>query len=117
MPAVNNRGTGTQDGGTTLPKPEADRAQRWKGGYTGSMIWIFRRDDEVTRLETSFDNTTQEYVLRIMWAHRPEGVERFASEAAFDERIHLLERKLAREQWIQSGPPILMAEGWRGPSR
>ena len=81
------------------------------------MIWIFRRDDEVTRLETTFDNEASEFVLRVTWAHRPEEVERFSTEADFDARIQVLERKLARDQWIQSGPPILMSEGWRGPSR
>jgi len=81
------------------------------------MIWIFRRDDEVTRLETSFDDEAGEFVLRIVWAHQPVEVERFKDIAPFDARTQELEQRLAREQWIQDGPPILMPDGWRGPSR
>lgn len=81
------------------------------------MIWIFQRDDEVTRLETSFDEEAGDYVLRIVWGQRPEEVERFPTEEAFQTRVEQLEAQLAGDRWIQAGPPMLMPDGWRGPSR
>jgi hypothetical protein len=76
------------------------------------MVWLFHRDNEVTRIETRFDNESQLYVLRVA---RPgkETIERFPENAAFEARVQALERELAESRWVQHGAPQLTEDGWR----
>ncbi len=79
------------------------------------MIWFFERGKEVVRVETSVDNSTQEYVLVIRWSDRAPETERFQAVEAFDIRVKELEEKLAQENFAEVGGPIILADGWRGP--
>jgi hypothetical protein len=79
------------------------------------MIWLFQRDDRVVRLETSFDNTTEEYVVVIAWVERPLVTERFQDFGQFHARILALEHQLGADHWTQVGPPMFIPDGWRGP--
>ena len=79
------------------------------------MLWFFGKGDEVVRLETRFDRTSNEYVLVIAWANRPPETERFQQFAAFNDRIHALERQLHEAHWTLMAQPTLLKDGWRGP--
>jgi hypothetical protein len=79
------------------------------------MIWFFGKGDEVVRLETRFEQVTNEYVLVTSWAQKPDETERFRDFAAFDLRIHALERQLQDARWTLIGQPTLLKDGWKGP--
>jgi len=79
------------------------------------MIWFFGRGDEVVRLETRFEQATNEYVLVASWASKPDETERFRDFAAFDRRIQALERQLHEAHWSLIGQPVLLKDGWKGP--
>jgi hypothetical protein len=79
------------------------------------MVWFFSKADSTLRLETTFDNRTREYVLKISWPDRPESTERFADVAAFQHRSAALERELSAGAWRQVGGPEILPDGWRGP--
>lgn len=77
------------------------------------MVWIFHRDNEVTRIETRFDNDTATYVLHVIRTGGAESTERFTDQAAFDTRVQALERELAEARWILQGGPQVLPDGWR----
>lgn len=77
------------------------------------MVWIFYRNDEVTRIETRFDNESDTYILHVTRAGGAESTERFTDHAAFDARVLALERQLAEARWILQGGPRVLPDGWR----
>lgn len=80
---------------------------------TDVMIWIFERGEEALRLETRYDSVSGEYVLVVVWGHRPTETERYRERAAFDARVRGLEQQLAAEHWTQVGSPTILRDGWR----
>ena len=77
------------------------------------MIWLYERGAEILKIETRFDKTTSSYEL--IW-HRPDGthtVEQFVSEASFRVRLEAVESVLKTDQWMSSGPPQILKDGWR----
>jgi len=76
------------------------------------MLWYFQRGLEDLRLETHYDDTTDEYLLTV---HGPTGeiVERFTDVFSFRTRLQTLENELAADQWKRVGPPVLMKDGWK----
>ena len=80
------------------------------------MVWFFERAEEVTRLETTFDNHAQEYVLVIEVAGAEARPERFATHEAFKARLVELEQHLRAQSWVQRGDVEIIDDGWRGPS-
>lgn len=79
------------------------------------MVWFFHRSGQDMRVVTRFDRRSEEYVLEVHWADRPPEHERFASFEAFNQRVQALQAELTGNRWMQSGPPALLAHGWRGP--
>jgi hypothetical protein len=79
------------------------------------MIWLFSRGDEAVRLETRFDNHSQDYILEIAWMDRPQTLERFRDLAEFKARLLVIEDQLSAEHWTQVGGPEILPHGWRGP--
>ena len=77
------------------------------------MIWLFERGSEALRLETRYDNASDEYVLVVVWSDHRTETERFSEKTAFEARLQRLEERLAAEQWTQVGPPALVYDGWR----
>jgi hypothetical protein len=77
------------------------------------MLWLYERGLEDLRIETSFDNVTNEYVLIVKPSLGQEQTERFPDSDAFGRRIAELERKLADERWTPSGSPIILPDGWK----
>jgi hypothetical protein len=80
------------------------------------MVWFFERAQEVTRLETTFDNDAQEYVLVMEVVGANALTERFATLAGFQTRLVELEQQLRAQSWVQRGDVEIMDDGWRGPS-
>ena len=77
------------------------------------MIWLYERGQEVLRIETRFDNASNEFEL--IW-HRPDGTtdrERFATEAAFRSRLESVEAALKTEHWNSNGSPQILPAGWK----
>jgi hypothetical protein len=79
------------------------------------MIWLFSRGDEAVRIETRYDNQSQEYILDIAWMDRPATAERFQDLAQFKARVLVVEDQLSTEHWTQVGGPEILPHGWRGP--
>ncbi len=76
------------------------------------MLWFFERNDEQVKLETRFDNDTQEYVAIVRWPDGREQEERCSTAAAFRSRLLQLERELEIERWRSTGPMIVLPDGW-----
>lgn len=77
------------------------------------MIWMYERGAEVLRIETRFDKASSAYEL--IW-HRHDGThttEQFLSEASFRVRLVAVEAALKTDQWLTSGPPQILKDGWR----
>ncbi|HEX6976216.1 MAG TPA: hypothetical protein VF147_17535 [Vicinamibacterales bacterium] len=77
------------------------------------MVWIFHRNDEITRVETRFENDTQRYAMRIVRQDGKDTTETFRDPLAFETRLQAIERELAEARWIQEGGPRLLKDGWR----
>ena len=78
------------------------------------MLWIYARGDQSLRLETRFDNETEEFVLII----DPEDgsqwqIERFKDPVLFRQRLVALENELESAKWQLDGPPMLLRDGWK----
>ena len=78
------------------------------------MIWFYERAAEKLLAETRFDNGTREYVLVLHWPNGRSETERFSSVAAFQERVNSLQAELQNAQWLQTGPPAVLPDGWPG---
>jgi hypothetical protein len=77
------------------------------------MLWIYRRADEVCPIEASFDHAAQQYVLVIFKGLSNERWERFTDEATFRTRLQLLDHEMSADRWEQTGPPVLLKDGWK----
>jgi hypothetical protein len=76
------------------------------------MLWFFERSDQKIELETRFDNAAAEYVLIVRRPDGREQVERFADASSFRTRLVALEQGLETEHWHNTGPPVILPEGW-----
>lgn len=76
------------------------------------MIWFFKRDDDVLRVETRFDNDTREYVTVLHETDGSQKTERFKDAESFGAYLLSVERRLASEHWQQAGGPQFQREGW-----
>ena len=77
------------------------------------MVWMYERGAEILKIETRYDKASAAYEL--IW-HRPDGthtVEQFGSETTFRVRLEAVEAVLRQEQWLTSGPPEILKDGWR----
>ena len=69
------------------------------------MVWFFERDTESLRLETRFDNDTNEFVAIVHWTHKPKQIERFSDATSFQMWLTTFEGGLAKQQWRTTGAP------------
>lgn len=77
------------------------------------MIWLYERGPEVLRIETRFDQASNEFEL--IW-HRPDGSsesERFTTEATFRARLESIEAALQSDHWNINGAPQILTAGWK----
>ena len=78
------------------------------------MVWFYSRANDALRIETRFEEATNEYVLDVTWPGRPTETERFRDVEAFRARVLVLEARLDAERWKQVGGPQILPHGWRG---
>jgi hypothetical protein len=76
------------------------------------MLWIYERSNQTLRIETRFDNATDEYVLITRRADGTEQIERFPDAPSFQVRLDGLERQLDAERW-QNRSVIALHDGWK----
>ena len=76
------------------------------------MLWTYERSKQTLRIETRFDNATNEYVLIIRRPDATEQVERFRDAASFKTRLDSLERQLDTEEW-ENRSVIALHDGWK----
>jgi hypothetical protein len=76
------------------------------------MVWLFERDDQAIRVETSYDRTAAEYLLIQEQQDGSQRVERFRDEVTFRTRLEELERQLDSDHWARTGP-FLLRDGWK----
>jgi hypothetical protein len=78
-----------------------------------AMVWFWTRDKDELEVETRYDNETSEFIVSVVW--RNDGrrdTERFKDIEAFRARLVLLERQLEAKNSQNSGPPLLIPEGF-----
>ena len=109
---VNNRfGRRSVTGGARKSRRAPHVAKRQAAAL--NMIWLYQRRDQQMRLETRFDNATEEFVLI---RHQPDGTqstERFRTQEEFRTRLRELCAALEAEDWSHNGPPVFMSDGWK----
>jgi hypothetical protein len=76
------------------------------------MLWIYERADQTLRIETRFDNTSEEYLLIVRSPDGTEQAERFADSVSFKLRLESLEQQLGAEEWQSRGVRMLR-DGWK----
>jgi hypothetical protein len=76
------------------------------------MVWFFERDNEQIEVETRFDNTSREYVVIVRRAEHQDEVTRFRDADSLRTRLVQLTRELEEEDWLTSGPPVILPDGW-----
>ena len=75
------------------------------------MIWLFERAGQLTRIDTHFDNDTQEYVVTVTWTDA-RSEERFTDAPVYHARLLALEHQLVGEHWKLISSPTLNPEGF-----
>jgi hypothetical protein len=80
------------------------------------MVWFFERAQVITRLKTSFENATREYVIVIESPDETVRTERFTTEEAYRARLAELETDLRAQGWAPLRNVSITADGWPGPS-
>jgi hypothetical protein len=76
------------------------------------MVWFWSRAGQELQLETAFDNETSEFVVTRVWSDGRRETERFMNLEEFRARLVAIEQQLEAERWKNSGPPLLVPEGF-----
>jgi len=76
------------------------------------MVWFWLREGEELQLETMYDNDAEQFVVRILYPNGETRTERFVKLDEFRSRLVQLETEFERERWKNSGPPLLIPEGF-----
>lgn len=76
------------------------------------MVWFWTRDQEELQFETMYDNDRAEFLVRLTFSTGERRTERFATIETFKDRVLQLEEQLQLERWKNSGPPLLVPEGF-----
>jgi len=76
------------------------------------MLWFYTRDEQSLRLETRYDNDTQEYVAIVLRAGGQPETKRFTTGDAFHAWLRSLEQTLTAEHWASDGSPHILLDGW-----
>lgn len=76
------------------------------------MLWIYQRGSEMLRVETRFDNDTEEYVLIVYREDGTQQAARFKDGDLFQTSLETLEKHLDSESW-QSDGVRLLRDGWK----
>src|SRR5215472_5122333 len=77
-----------------------------------SMVWFFTRNRERVQMDTFYDDSTAEFVLRLYYPDGTLAVERFGSLADFRQGVENAEKRLTADDWTQDGKPVFIPEGF-----
>jgi hypothetical protein len=71
------------------------------------MLWFFQRDNEHLRIETTLDPATGAFSLTVHMSDGSSLTETFPDQAAFEERLEVLEDQLTADRWTAKGSALL----------
>jgi hypothetical protein len=77
------------------------------------VIYIFERDSESLKLETRYSNDSKTYEIICRRADGKVTREVFRGETSFRTRLDEIYSELEQDKWRTSGPPHLVADGWK----
>ena len=80
---------------------------------TPVVLYSYSNGSASIEIETLFDTSTNEFVLKFRRGHQPHHVERFKDEIAYRTRLEAIDRELEAQQWLRVGPPVVLADGWK----
>ena len=83
-----------------------------KHGHHVRVLWFYSQDLLAIKIETRYDNVTEEYVLILHRSSDDRHEERFATLSTFRERILEVQKQIKNEGWTQQGPPTILLDGW-----
>jgi hypothetical protein len=75
------------------------------------MLWFYSRNRDLVRLETRYDNDTQEYIGVVTHSDSRQ-TERFSTLEEFRAWLIAIERQLVDAQWFLKGTPQILPNGW-----
>ncbi len=76
------------------------------------MVWFWTRDSQELKVETRYDNDTLEFVVTVESVQGIPKTERFKNMDDFRNRLIELEEHLEADRWKNTGPPLLIPEGF-----
>jgi hypothetical protein len=76
------------------------------------MVWFFSRGSDELQVDVRYDNDASEFVVTRRFANGRVEAERFGTVERCRARLAALEQKLESERWLNSGPPLLVPEGF-----
>ena len=76
------------------------------------MVWFYTREQQSLRVETHFDEDTQEYVAVLVGGSGVPDTKRFSTLDAFRVYLLTLQADLAAANWQPDGQPHVLPEGW-----
>ena len=76
------------------------------------MVYIFKRETEVIRLETRYINDSKTFQIICRLADGTMTQESFGGEASFRSRLDEIRTALEKDAWHSAGPHLL-ADGWK----
>ena len=76
------------------------------------LLWFYKRNHHLLRLETRYDNDTQECIGAVAHPDGRRQTERFSTLEAFRAWLIAVERELVNERWLLNGTPHILSDGW-----
>jgi len=73
------------------------------------MVWYWTRDTAEMRLETQYDEGTEDFIL-VLATETSSVTERYKDLGAFKTRVSALARHLESEQWKNTGPAVVVPD-------
>jgi hypothetical protein len=71
------------------------------------MLWFFQRGNEHLRIETTHDRTSGAFSLTVHMTDGSSLTETFPDQAAFEQRLEVLEEQLTADRWTAKGSALL----------
>ena len=75
------------------------------------MVWLWARGAQELEVLTQYDSGGY-FILKLTWPDGRSEVERFPDLATFKTRLLALEQELHAASWKNTGPPVILPEGW-----
>jgi len=63
-------------------------------------------------MDTFYDNTRADFVLRLTYPDGRCKIDRFATLEDFRQAIEVVERQLSEDRWVNAGAPVFIPDGF-----